>query len=429
MRRTPARAGIARVVRGQALEDRVVLAVDRQQRRAAFRDRVHEQRAAHHQRFLVGEQDALAGARRGERGGQARGADDRREHRVDLGQRRDRRRALRRRPALRWRTPSSRKLAAAAAPRRDVVGTAPRSAGETCGTARAAWRRWSARRAPTTAKRSGCRATTSSVESPIEPVAPRSVDRVVIWRRNTCAASAAIGIAASSASVRSSTPPCPGSNAPLSFTPAWRFSSDSNRSPTTETDASSDDEAAIHDDQSTSGVTSEPESGVARRSGTSAQRIDRHRDPRAVDALPRLARADRGASLRLPNARPAKYAAVSAIQTIAIAASTSHGERACNSTSAIHAPTSTIQPDDRHRPARAAWATARSPTAARARSRTAPPGRRRRARVARASRARIARRRDQERERRSRRSRADEHDARTATGSRRAAPTRAPPAR
>ena len=42
-----------------------------------------KQRAADHQRFLVGEQQALAGARRGEVGRQAGGADDRRHHRVD----------------------------------------------------------------------------------------------------------------------------------------------------------------------------------------------------------------------------------------------------------------------------------------------------------------------------------------------------------
>ena len=47
-----------------------------------------------------------------------------------------------------------------------------------------------------------------------------------------------MGMAASKASVRSSTPPWPGNSVPLSFTPACRLSSDSKRSPTTETDAS-----------------------------------------------------------------------------------------------------------------------------------------------------------------------------------------------
>src|SRR5437667_537724 len=51
-----------------------------------------------------------------------------------------------------------------------------------------------------------------------------------------------------------------------------------------------------------------------------------------------------GASLCLPNARPEKYAAVSAIQTIAINASASPGERACNSTTATHAAIKTSQP-------------------------------------------------------------------------------------
>jgi len=39
--------------------------------------------------------------------------------------------------------------------------------------------------------------------------------------------------------MRSSTPPCPGSSVPLSFAPACRFSSDSKRSPTIDTAASS----------------------------------------------------------------------------------------------------------------------------------------------------------------------------------------------
>ena len=76
-----------RVARRQTLENRVVLAVDRQQRRAALFDCRHEQCAADHQRFLVGEQDAFARTRGGERRCKARGADDRSEHRIDVGQR------------------------------------------------------------------------------------------------------------------------------------------------------------------------------------------------------------------------------------------------------------------------------------------------------------------------------------------------------
>src|SRR4029079_5502070 len=51
-----------------------------------------------------------------------------------------------------------------------------------------------------------------------------------------------------------------------------------------------------------------------------------------------------GASLCLPNARPAKYAALSAIHTIAISASARPGLRACNCTTATHAEISTSHP-------------------------------------------------------------------------------------
>jgi hypothetical protein len=69
---------------------------------------------------------------------------------------------------------------------------------------------------------------------------PDSVDEEVeiVRFRGRYYASANGGIAASSASVRSSTPPCPGSSAPLSLAPARRFSRDSCRSPTIESAAS-----------------------------------------------------------------------------------------------------------------------------------------------------------------------------------------------
>ena len=60
----------------QALENRVVLAVDRHDRGAGVASGVHQQLAGEHQRFLVGEQDALAGAHCGERGRQPGGTDD-----------------------------------------------------------------------------------------------------------------------------------------------------------------------------------------------------------------------------------------------------------------------------------------------------------------------------------------------------------------
>jgi hypothetical protein len=62
-----------------------VLAVDGDQRRAALANGLHEQRAGHDQRFLVREQDPLARERCREAGTEARGTDDRRHDRVDVG--------------------------------------------------------------------------------------------------------------------------------------------------------------------------------------------------------------------------------------------------------------------------------------------------------------------------------------------------------
>ena len=161
----------------QALEDRVVLAVDRQQGRAAALHRRHEQRAADDQRFLVGEQHALAGAR--PRPASARG------------------RRRRRWPPSRCRLPGAlRSSTSAVAPERARVSArrAPASASrnERCAAsalgdhgdtrlesrgniAPARRRRMCAVscRVPRSAR--GWRATTSSVLAPIEPVAPRCV--------------------------------------------------------------------------------------------------------------------------------------------------------------------------------------------------------------------------------------------------------------
>jgi hypothetical protein len=61
-----------------------VLAVDRQQGGATLAHGAHEHRAAHHQRLLVGQQQALAGARRRQAGRQPGGADDGRHDGVDI---------------------------------------------------------------------------------------------------------------------------------------------------------------------------------------------------------------------------------------------------------------------------------------------------------------------------------------------------------
>ena len=51
-----------------------------------------------------------------------------------------------------------------------------------------------------------------------------------------------------------------------------------------------------------------------------------------------------GASLRRPNLRPEKYAAVSASHTMSITATSSHGERACSCAIATHTATSSTTP-------------------------------------------------------------------------------------
>src|SRR5437763_10233838 len=72
----PRRLWQTRVVRREALEDGIVLAVDRQERCAAVANGRHEQLTADDERFLVGEQNPLAGARCRERRTEARRTDN-----------------------------------------------------------------------------------------------------------------------------------------------------------------------------------------------------------------------------------------------------------------------------------------------------------------------------------------------------------------
>ena len=66
--------------RGQRLEDRVVLGIDRQHVRAMGGSGAHEHAAGANQTFLVGERDGRAALDRGERGLQSDRAADRRHH-------------------------------------------------------------------------------------------------------------------------------------------------------------------------------------------------------------------------------------------------------------------------------------------------------------------------------------------------------------
>ncbi len=68
---------IAQAAAGQALENRIMLAVHRQQRRARSGRRLHHQRAGRHQRLLVGQRHRAASLQRSDGGLEARAADDR----------------------------------------------------------------------------------------------------------------------------------------------------------------------------------------------------------------------------------------------------------------------------------------------------------------------------------------------------------------
>ena len=85
----PAPYHVARVAVRHRLENRIVLAVDRQQQRTGTAHLRHEYFPGHHKRFLVGKQDPLSCARRSQCWRQAGSTDDRGHHRIDFWQRRD----------------------------------------------------------------------------------------------------------------------------------------------------------------------------------------------------------------------------------------------------------------------------------------------------------------------------------------------------
>jgi hypothetical protein len=73
-----------RALTGHALENCVVLAIDRNQSRTTLSHSVHEQRAGHYKRFLVGQQNALAGAGCGQARSQSGCTDNGRHDDIDL---------------------------------------------------------------------------------------------------------------------------------------------------------------------------------------------------------------------------------------------------------------------------------------------------------------------------------------------------------
>ena len=196
--------GIARIGRRKALKDGIVLAVDRKQRRAALGRGRHENRASDHEGLLVRKQNALAGERCRKRRPQACRADDRRDHGVRAGKRRGfglsfvagknaRGQPLPRERAL------QQPRGVGIGERGDLRAMPHAERGELFPLP------MSGQRGDGKAIGVAC----DDVERRVSdrPRRPQHADGVRRHRRYACASSAAAGIAASSASIRSRTPP------------------------------------------------------------------------------------------------------------------------------------------------------------------------------------------------------------------------------
>ena len=159
----------------QALVDGVVLAVDRQDRDARRAGPVHHEAAGHHEHFLVGEGDGLAGVDGGEHGLEGRRCPTRRRAR---GRRRAAsrpsrgRRRRRRSAAGRWPTAATSRASASSVAIETAAGRCFATAGARASALVAAAR-------PTIRTRSGCASATESALVPIEPVEPRIATRIM----------------------------------------------------------------------------------------------------------------------------------------------------------------------------------------------------------------------------------------------------------
>src|SRR5262245_52990867 len=139
----------------------------------------------------------------------------------------------------------------------------------------------------------------------------RAEYRDVLNRAHLMKASTASGSIATGASMRSRTPPCPGRRLPLSFTPAWRFIRDSNRSPMIPTTARPSRTAASHCEAAGALATQLSDPSAFHASAYTATATRAPATPSHV--LPGLID---GASFRLPKRLPTKYAAESEIHTV-----------------------------------------------------------------------------------------------------------------
>src|SRR6185312_612466 len=163
------------------------------------------------------------------------------------------------------------------------------------------------------------------------------------------------GNAATSESMRSNNPPWPGNNAPESFTPAWRLTRLSNRSPMIEKATVTSASAMTPISKPGDACATQPPARPITAAQTSAPYTPAQVLPGLMD----------GASFRPPNRVPAKYAPLSAAITMQAKKITHQAERGgasvaappCIATTAHQAGTTTSRPANSFS---ATWAGVRS---------------------------------------------------------------------
>src|SRR5450830_2008717 len=296
-KKNPPHADLAQAtgkITGHALENRVVLTVERQQYRATLAHSLHKECAGHDQRFFISQQDFLAGIDSGQGRAQASGSDNGRHHSIHLGIGRNLLQSLLAHQHLSGQASGA-----------QVILQAPRSNGPRhySKTRRMAHAQ---RQQLTQAREAGqCedliafRVTRDHIQGAQPYRASRTQHGYLLQAAHEAAihnSTAKIGIAAVRLSMRSSTPPWPGNRLLLSLIPAWRLNMLSVRSPTTEINTtmvvpSKARHSSFTDQSRTTPTTSVMTKVKARPPYTPSQ------------LLPGLTA---GANLRLPKARPEK---------------------------------------------------------------------------------------------------------------------------
>src|SRR5688572_206240 len=279
-----------------ALEDRVVLAVDRNECCPSLAGRRDQQRSSDDQRFLIREQDALAGGCGRDRRRQTRRTHDRRHYNLDfrvahsIHERRSTALDTRGKPACPERSAKFLRGLSVLEDREtgamcDALREQPavvRARGERMHVVTVAMARDDVERACADAARAAEYGDAGHTAQP----------KVV--RPSTNAGAAAVRL-----SIRSSTPPWPGRRLPLSLRPVRRLNMLSTRSPTTEIIATTR-QSPSH------GRSGCPSSSAPPAAASEAASMP---DMRPSQVLPGLTA---GASLRRPKRRPPKNAPTSA---------------------------------------------------------------------------------------------------------------------